>query len=87
MPNRVFYSPISDCFGAYLLDRRHQQCADSMILRLITVHENASQPSPRWGRGLARDGAFTSRHGTGEGVPKTRAFSIFIAAKNLALPA
>ena len=45
-----------------------------MILRLTTCHENALSPchenalSPL-GERVARDGAFTSRRGSGEGVP------------------
>ena len=36
-----------------------------MILRLTTCHENALPP---FGERLARDGAFTSRRGSGEGA-------------------
>ena len=57
-----------------------------MILRLTTVHENGglgTQPSPPWG-GVARDGAFTRRRGTGEGVLTTRAVPIFMAVPHAA---
>jgi hypothetical protein len=46
-----------------------------MILWLTTCHENALSPV---GERVARDGAFTSRRGPGEGVW----FAIFIAAKD-----
>jgi hypothetical protein len=39
-----------------------------MILRLTTVYENGTPPSPL-GEKVARDGVFISRRGPGEGVP------------------
>jgi hypothetical protein len=38
---------------------------DFMILRLTSDHENTLSP---WGERVARDGAFISRRGSGEGV-------------------
>ncbi len=54
-----------------------------MILRLTTVHENGRAWNPvlsPLGERVARDGAFTSRRGTGEGVLRTRVAPIFMAA-------
>jgi hypothetical protein len=47
-----------------------------MILRLTTCHENALSPL---GEGVARDGTFTGRRGSGEGS----GFAVFMEAKNL----
>jgi len=45
------------------------QSADSMILRLTTVHENEQPSLAPLGERVARAGAFTSRCGSGEGGP------------------
>jgi hypothetical protein len=40
-----------------------------MILRLTTMYENGKPPLSPLGERVARDGAFISRRGPGEGVP------------------
>ena len=47
-----------------------------MILPLTTVHENALSPL---GERVARDGAFTGRSGSGEGVGSAIFMAVFHA--------
>jgi hypothetical protein len=53
--------------------------ADFMILRLTTSHENENSALSPLGERVARDGAFISRRGPGEGVLEMRVPSIFMA--------
>ena len=48
-----------------------------MNLRLTTVHENENPALSPLGERVARDGAFISRRGTGEGVVTVTTFRPF----------
>ena len=56
-----------------------------MIHRLTTVHENENPALSPLGERVARDGAFISRCGTGEGVVTVKALCLFSWQRGISL--